>query len=68
MMLNVGNKVVYPNQGPCRIGAVVEKAFGGRPISFYTFVVVDDSGDVLFHLIRAESFHREKNGKWISQY
>jgi len=48
MMLNVGNKVVYPNQGPCRIGAVVEKAFGGRPASFYTFAIMDDSGDVLF--------------------
>ena len=47
-MLDVGNKVVYPNQGPCRIGAVVEKAFGGRPISFYTFALMDDSGDVLF--------------------
>jgi len=48
MMLNVGNKVVYPNQGPCRIGAVVEKASGGRPVSFYTFAIMDDSGDVLF--------------------
>lgn len=47
-MLDVGNKVVYPNQGPCRIGAVVEKTFAGRPISFYTFAVMDESGDVLF--------------------
>jgi CarD family transcriptional regulator len=48
MMLDVGNKVVYPNQGPCRIGAVVEKVFGGRSTSFYTFALMDESGDVLF--------------------
>ena len=48
MILNVGNKVVYPNQGPCRIGAVVKKVFGGRPTSFYSLAVMDDSGDVLF--------------------
>lgn len=48
MILNVGNKVVYPNQGPCRIGAVVKKVFGGKPTSFYSLAVMDDSGDVLF--------------------
>jgi RNA polymerase-interacting CarD/CdnL/TRCF family regulator len=48
MTLNVGNKVVYPLQGPCRIGAVVKKVFGGRPISFYPLAVMDDSGNVLF--------------------
>ncbi len=48
MILNVGKKVVYPNQGPCRIGAVVKKDIGGRPGDFYPLVVMDDSGDVLF--------------------
>src|SRR5919109_3748909 len=48
MILDVGNKVVYPNQGPCRIGAVVKKEIGGRPQKFYPLAVMDDSGDVLF--------------------
>ncbi|MGH7926969.1 MAG: CarD family transcriptional regulator, partial [Candidatus Binatia bacterium] len=48
MRLNVGKRVVYPHQGPCRIGAVVEKDIGGRPANFYPLAVMDDSGDVLF--------------------
>jgi RNA polymerase-interacting CarD/CdnL/TRCF family regulator len=48
MTLKIGNKVVYPNQGPCRIGAVVKKEFGGRPQKFYPLAILDDSGDVLF--------------------
>ena len=48
MILNVGKKVVYPNQGPCRVGPVVKKDFGGRPIDFYPLAVMDDSGNMLF--------------------
>src|SRR5688572_26432510 len=48
MILSVGNKVVYPNQGPCRIGEVVEKMIGGRPTSFYQLALLDESGDALF--------------------
>ena len=48
MALDVGDKVVYPYQGPCRIGALVKKVFGGRPMSFYSLAVMDDSGDVVF--------------------
>ena len=48
MILDVGNKVVYPNQGPCRIGAVVDKVVGGTAASFYRLTVLDDSGDALF--------------------
>jgi len=48
MVMNSGNKVVYPYQGPCRIGALVKKVFGGRPMSFYSLTVMDGSGDVLF--------------------
>jgi CarD family transcriptional regulator len=48
MALDVGGKVVYPYQGPCRIGALVKKVFGGRPTSFYSLTVMDGSGDVLF--------------------
>jgi RNA polymerase-interacting CarD/CdnL/TRCF family regulator len=48
MTLSVGNKVVYPNQGPCRIGAVVQKMIGGMPTSFYQLALLDESGDALF--------------------
>jgi len=48
MNLNVGNKVVYPYQGPCLIGAVVKKVVGGRPTSFYQLALLDDSGGEVF--------------------
>jgi len=48
LTLNVGNKVVYPNQGPCLIGAVVEKVIGGTPTNFYRLAVLDGSGGELF--------------------
>ena len=48
MILNIGKTVVYPRQGPCRIGAVVDKVVGGTAISFYQLAVLDDSGDALF--------------------
>lgn len=47
MILAAGNKVVYPCQGPCRIGRVVKRVIDGRPISFYHLVVLDDSRCVL---------------------
>jgi RNA polymerase-interacting CarD/CdnL/TRCF family regulator len=48
MVLSVGNKVVYPCQGPCLIGAVVKKVVGGTLTSFYRLAVLDDSGGSLF--------------------
>ncbi|HEX9264082.1 MAG TPA: CarD family transcriptional regulator [Candidatus Binatia bacterium] len=48
MTLSVGTKVVYPNQGPCLIGAVVEKVIGGMPKNFYRLAVLDDGGGELF--------------------
>jgi CarD family transcriptional regulator, regulator of rRNA transcription len=48
MTLNVGNKVVYPSQGPCVIGGVVKKIVGGTPMSFYQLAVLDDNGGELF--------------------
>jgi RNA polymerase-interacting CarD/CdnL/TRCF family regulator len=48
MILTVGNKVVYPCQGPCRIGRVVNRDVGGRPIRFYHLALLDDSGGELF--------------------
>lgn len=47
MTLEVGSTVVYPQQGPCRIGAVVEKVVAGSAVSFYRLAVLDDRGDAV---------------------
>ena len=44
MILTVGNKVIYPSQGPCLIGAVVNKVIDGRATSFYPLAPLEDSG------------------------
>jgi CarD family transcriptional regulator len=38
MTFSIGRKVVYPGQGPCRIGAVVKKVIGGQAGSYYPLV------------------------------
>jgi RNA polymerase-interacting CarD/CdnL/TRCF family regulator len=48
LTLTVGNKVVYPCQGPCLIGSVVDKVVDGRSTNFYHLTVLDDSGGELF--------------------
>jgi len=44
----VGNKIVYPHQGPCLIGAVVQKVVGGKPTRFYHLARLDDVGGAMF--------------------
>ena len=48
MILTVGSKVVYPCQGPCLVGAVVERLVAGGPRSFCHLIVLDDRGSELF--------------------
>jgi RNA polymerase-interacting CarD/CdnL/TRCF family regulator len=48
VILTVGSKVVYPCQGPCLVGAVVERLVAGEPKSFYHLIVLDASGGELF--------------------
>ncbi|MEN3333138.1 MAG: CarD family transcriptional regulator [Blastocatellia bacterium] len=48
MIWTVGNKVVYPSQGPCRIGRIVKRDVGGTLIKFYHLVVLDGSGGDLY--------------------
>ncbi len=48
MMFSVGNKVFYPFEGPCLIGAVVKKTVAGRSASFYRLAPLDNSGKVFF--------------------
>lgn len=48
MTLTVGDKVVYPSRGPCRIDAVVRKVVCGTPARFYRLVLLDGSKGELF--------------------
>lgn len=48
MTLRVGNKIVYPSQGPCLMGAVIIKMIGGIPTNCYQLSLLDNSGGVLF--------------------
>jgi CarD family transcriptional regulator len=48
MHLTVGNKVIYPGQGPCVIGPVVKKVVEGKPVSFYPLAPLDGSDGELF--------------------
>ena len=48
MEMNVGNKVNYPNQGPCLVASVVNKEVAGNSMSFYRLALLDDSGGELF--------------------
>jgi RNA polymerase-interacting CarD/CdnL/TRCF family regulator len=48
VILTVGSTVVYPCQGPCMVGEVVERSVAGEPRSFYHLIVLDDSGGELF--------------------
>ena len=47
MRFSVGHKVVYPGQGPCRIGAVVKKVIGGQIDSYYRLISLAESSDAV---------------------
>jgi RNA polymerase-interacting CarD/CdnL/TRCF family regulator len=48
MSLKVGSKVIYPSQGPCLIGSIVQKEVGNHTVSFYQLALLDESGGQLF--------------------
>ncbi|MBX3278138.1 MAG: hypothetical protein KF868_09065 [Acidobacteria bacterium] len=48
MMLTIGDKVIYPSQGPCRVNASINRMIGGSSINFYTLSLLDGSGGELF--------------------
>src|SRR5512142_2133695 len=48
MSLIVGDKIVYPGRGPCRVGAVVWKMVCGASGKFYQLALLDGSGAELF--------------------
>ena len=44
----IGHKIVYPGQGPCRIGAVVEKVIGGQVGSYCRLVSLAENSETVF--------------------
>lgn len=46
--LTVGNKAIYPGQGPCLICSVVKKTVDSSVMMFYQMTVLDESGGELF--------------------
>lgn len=48
MILTVGNKVIYPCQGPCLIGAVVKRTVDGGPMMFYQLIILNNGGGKMF--------------------
>ena len=48
MIMTVGNKVIYPSQGPCVIGPVVKKSVDGRLVSFYQLAPLEGGGGEVF--------------------
>ena len=65
MILTVGSTVVYPCQGPCLVGAAVERIVADEPRSFYHLVALYDSGGELFvpvDKVRAIGIRRCRRG------
>ena len=48
MKLTVGDKIVYPSQGPCLIGSIVKRLIDGKHLTFYQLVILDEHGGDLF--------------------
>lgn len=48
MTFSLGHKIVYPGQGPCRIGAVVKKVISGQVGSYYHLVSLAENSDAVF--------------------
>jgi len=43
-----GSKVIYPGQGPCRIGRIMQRVVDGKAVMFYHLIVLHDGGGELF--------------------
>lgn len=48
MTFTTGDRVFYPAQGPCLIGAVEMKMVAGRSTSFYRLTLLDENGGAVF--------------------
>ena len=47
MKFMIGDKVVYPSQGPCLIGAVIKRTIAGEQTRFYPLSFLDNSGNAI---------------------
>jgi RNA polymerase-interacting CarD/CdnL/TRCF family regulator len=43
MLLAIGNKVIYPSQGPCLINSIVSKIVGQQTMTFYELNILNDT-------------------------
>jgi CarD family transcriptional regulator len=48
MIMAIGKKIIYPNQGPCLINSIVQKRIGEGSMSFYQLLVLHEGGGDLF--------------------
>lgn len=56
MTFSVGDKVVYPCQGPCIIDAVFVRVIDGSPKSFYHLIILGEGGgELLVPVDKAQS-------------
>ena len=55
MRLTAGDKIVYPSQGPCLIGPIVERIIDDRPLMFYQLVVLNEGGDLFVPVDKVKS-------------
>ena len=56
MVLNIGNKVIYPSHGPCLISSIVDKVVNEQVMTFYELSVLNDSrGTLLVPVEKAKS-------------
>ena len=55
MILTVGNKVIYPCQGPCLIGAVVKQTVDGGPVAFYQLIILNGGGKMFVPVDNVEA-------------
>jgi RNA polymerase-interacting CarD/CdnL/TRCF family regulator len=47
-MMIVGNKIVYPAQGPCLVGPIVKRLINDSPVMFYQLTILNEGGGLLF--------------------
>lgn len=48
MLLRTGSVIVYPSQGPCLIGPMIERVIDEQSLMFYQLLVLNDGGGDLF--------------------
>ncbi|CAN5716007.1 CarD family transcriptional regulator [soil metagenome] len=55
MVLNIGQKVAYPNQGVCLVEDIEKKQIGGNSMKFYALRVLSDNSTIFVPTDNAES-------------